>query len=183
MKERIPTYTLLKPERIFCSTADETFWRLWGKTGVKTWSIDYFLCSTTKHLDDSDVYVSPVHWITVSKSLYMHHYSLNFPCYSFTDLRGERRPRKADPSCYGYWDGYPASLLPLPCVPLKNTTQTQPENPLLLHKSKLTEYCFMSEVTFTTHCHDQGRKHKAELFKQTTTFPSNKPCFSNNLQW
>lgn len=41
----------------------------------------------------------------------------------------------------------------------------------------------MSEVTFTTHSHDQGCKHKAEFFKQTTTFPSNKPCFSNNLQW
>lgn len=94
-------YILLIPERIFCSTADETFWWLRGKTGIKTWSIDYFLRSITKHLDDSDVYVSPVYWIIVAKSSYMHHYSFNFLCYSFTDLSGERRPCKADLSCCG----------------------------------------------------------------------------------
>lgn len=94
-------YILLIPERIFCSTADETFWWLGGKTGIKTWSIDYFLCSITKHLDGSDVYVSPVYWTIVAKPLYMHHYSFNFLCYSFTDLSGERRPCKADLSCYG----------------------------------------------------------------------------------
>lgn len=70
VKEIIPTYILLTPVRNFCTTADEPAQWLWGK------SIDYFLRSITKHLDDCYVFVSPVYWVILAKSLYMHHYSL-----------------------------------------------------------------------------------------------------------
>lgn len=132
-KERIPIYTLLKPERIFCSTADETFWQLWGKTGIKTWSIDYFLCSTTKHLDDSDVYVSPVYW-----SQYPSHYictitdstshAIPSPISVLRGLAKQILPAMAD------WDGYCASLLPLPWVPLKK--QLKPKQMTLFFKNQ-----------------------------------------------